>query len=203
MKIKICGIRNIESAEAAVNAGADFIGFNFVPTSKRKIEPVVAGEILNQLPEDLALKVIGVFKDQTLDDIKKVLAVVPLDYVQLHGSETPEFCASLKFPIVKALGVEYDFNPQDVLSVMNTYSSVELFLLDRAVQGQGNRLNINSITELAKYAKFLLAGGITLDNVKEYLKIPGLYGIDIAGGVETDGRPDLAKIQKITSLVKG
>jgi len=197
MKIKICGIRTIESAKVAVEAGADFIGFNFVPSSGRKIKPSLAVEILKQLPENLSTKIVGIFKDQTINDIKKIIATVPLDYVQLHGKETPEFCASLKFPIIKTFNLEANFDPEYVIFIMRKYSFVDLFLLDRAIQGQGDKLNLSSIIRLSKDTRFLLAGGISLDNIKEYENIPKLYGVDVAGGVETHGQLDTIKIRKL------
>ena len=202
MLIKICGIRNTGSAQAAIDAGADFISFNFVPSSKRRIDPAQAAAILKELPQPIPCKVVGVFKDQTEGEIGKTLQLVHMDYVQLHGSETSEFCAAMPIPVIKVLSLEPDFDPKNTLSIMRAYPSVKLFLLDRKMQGQGERLDLRSVAELARHAQFLLAGGITLENVEEYLSLPGLYGLDIAGGIESGGRPAPVKIKKIIGVVR-
>ncbi|HEY4521035.1 MAG TPA: phosphoribosylanthranilate isomerase [Candidatus Paceibacterota bacterium] len=200
MKIKICGVRNIESAQTAIKAGADFIGFNFVPTSKRRIEPSAAAEILRHL-QLRSTRVVGIFQNQGLDEILAVLEVMPLDYVQLHGDESSTFCASVPVPVIKALSVESAFDPERVLAIMHAFPSVSFFLLDRSIQGKGERLNIGSVETLSRHVQLLIAGGITLDNVHEYVHIPKLYGIDIAGGIETNGQPDSHKIDAMVNAV--
>ena len=99
-KIKICGITNIEDAVAAVNLGADAIGFVFYKKSKRYINPSNAFEISTMLPP--FVKKIGVFTNEDLDSIKDITAEVNLDLLQIHGDETPEYCSRLKSPYIKA-----------------------------------------------------------------------------------------------------
>ena len=100
IKVKICWIRTIEQAQTALGAGADFIGLQFVPTSKLKIEYSVAKEISKKFKEKI--KLVGVFQNQTLDEINRIVKELKLDYVQLHGEETNTFCNTITVPVIKA-----------------------------------------------------------------------------------------------------
>ena len=98
VKVKICGITNLEDALAAVNAGADALGFNFYRRSRRFIEPLAAGEIVRQLPADLLT--VGVFVNEPRpDDVKRLADQAGVSAVQLHGDESPEYCGSLAEPV--------------------------------------------------------------------------------------------------------
>ena len=105
-KVKICGIRSVESALAAVDAGADFLGFNFVPTSKRYIDPSVAKTIVDAVKDKV--QVVGVFQDVDAKTITKICSLLSLDFVQLHGKETPAFCREIKIPVIKAFALTSD-----------------------------------------------------------------------------------------------
>ena len=200
MKVKICGVRDVESAQTALAAGADFLGFNFVPTSKRYVEPSRAADIIASLSP--TIQAVGIFRDETRVEIERIVKAVPLSFLQLHGAESPEFCASLPLPVIKALSLEKDASAEEVRAQIARYTSIHVFLLDRYKQGIGERLPLPLIAELARDAKIIVAGGITPENVREYASIPQLYGIDVAGGIETNGKPDREKIMRFVQEAK-
>lgn len=101
VKVKICGIRNLESAQAAIDAGADFLGFNFVPTSKRYIYPIRAKVIIEKVRGKT--KTVGVFQNQTIDEVNNIAEFLSLDYVQLHGEEDLEYVSQIKTNVIKTI----------------------------------------------------------------------------------------------------
>ncbi len=107
-KVKICGIRTLEAAQTAVDAGADFLGFNFVKTSKRYIEPEKALEIIKLIKSKV--KTVGVFQDEKAETANEIALLLNLDFVQLHGVENSEYIKSIKVPVIKSIIL--DDNPK-------------------------------------------------------------------------------------------
>ncbi|MHC4569649.1 MAG: phosphoribosylanthranilate isomerase, partial [Planctomycetota bacterium] len=101
VKVKICGITNYYDAVAAMGMGADILGFNFYPKSPRYLTPEKAGQIVNMLPA--FIDTAGIFVNASLDQIRETTDLCPLDWVQLHGDESPEFCQSLTYHNVKTM----------------------------------------------------------------------------------------------------
>src|SRR6185295_17294967 len=129
VKVKICGIRSLEEAVAALDEGADALGFNFWPRSPRYIEPRAAGEIIARLSP--IASTVGVFVNQDAGRILEIATELELSAVQLHGDESPEFCARLSsIKTIKAIRVGQDFD----LSVIEGYS-VAMVLLDSEIRG--------------------------------------------------------------------
>ncbi|MBX9974896.1 phosphoribosylanthranilate isomerase [Cytobacillus firmus] len=199
MKVKICGIRDISTAFSAIESGADALGFVFAE-SKRKIHPVAAGEIIRELPGEV-LKV-GVFVNETKETIEEIASVSGINVIQLHGDETPEFCSSFSFPVIKALSIG---SPDD-LSQLDEYSC-EYILLDspkgkyrggNGVSFDWSILNENS----TKDKKMILAGGLNPENVGEGIKAANPYMVDVSSGVETEGKKDLEKIKRFIDNAK-
>src|SRR3989338_5301540 len=120
MLVKICGVRTKSAALAATKAGADFLGFNFVPSSKRKVTPALAKSIIAGLPKKHP-KLVGVFQNQSIDEIRKDLKDVPLDIVQLHGDDPPSFVSTIKKPVIKAFGVDEKTSLTKLMSQMKRY----------------------------------------------------------------------------------
>ena len=135
VKVKICGVRNIESASIAMEAGADFIGLQFVPSSKRVIDRSAAKEISNNLKGKVNL--VGVFKNQSLREVNKISYEINLDYAQLHGSEDEVFCKNVAVPVIKAFGLKASFDPKETAQYMKTYH-VKYYLIDREKRGEGD-----------------------------------------------------------------
>ena len=173
VKVKICGIRTLESAQTAIAAGADFLGFNFVPSSKRYIKPEMAKKIISQLKEKI--NIVGVFENAQTDYINKIVKMLDLDYVQLHRKK-----------IIK-----------------NTKDNTSYLLVDRQTQGVGKLPNLNESETLAKSSEIFFAGGLNQNNVEEVIKKVHPFAVDVAGGIETNGVQDNKKIKKFITIVKG
>jgi phosphoribosylanthranilate isomerase len=200
MKVKICGITDLTTALAAIDYGADAIGFVFAE-SKRKITVTKAKEIIPHLPKEV-LKV-GVFVNETKQQIEEIASTTGLTHVQLHGDETSAFSKSLSFPVIKAVSIEEAQNLREIENY-----PCEYVLLDgpkgKYRGGNGLSFDWNSIsaTDL-KEKKVILAGGLHEENVEEAIKLIQPYMVDVSSGVETDGKKDLDKIQTFINKAKG
>ncbi|NYE04604.1 phosphoribosylanthranilate isomerase [Bacillus niacini] len=200
MKVKICGITDLTTALAAIDYGADAIGFVFAE-SKRRISVEKAKDIVTHLPKDI-LKV-GVFVNEVKEKIEEIASCVGLTHVQLHGDETPAFSQSLSLPVIKAISVNDD---QSLNAIEN--HSCEYVLIDgpKGKYGGGNGLafdwNCISANQI-KNKKVILAGGLHEVNVEEAIRLIKPYMVDVSSGVETEGKKDLDKIQSFINKAKG
>ena len=200
VRVKICGVRTLEEAEAATAAGADALGFNFWPKSPRYILPGEAARIVASLPA--LVNSIGVFVNEELDRVREIVSEVGLDAVQLHGEETPRYCLGLNgAKVIKAFRVGKDFD----LDTIRDYP-VSAILLDAKVEGQyggtGRRFSWDLAIEARRRAHVILAGGITIDNVAEAITTVRPFAIDVCSGVESEpGRKDLTKMRELMKEV--
>lgn len=191
MIVKICGIRSLEAAQTAVQAGADWIGFVFAP-SRRRIDPDTAAAISLSI---VGPAKVGVFVDQPLNEVREIADHCRLDYIQLHGGESPDYSRSLNRPVIRACRVDSAFDPRQ----WATYPA-EYLLFDTFVPGQAGGTGIvfdwretcGRIRQSRK--KFLVAGGLTPENVANAIQTLNPDGIDVSGGVETEGVKDPDKI---------
>lgn len=189
--IKICGIRTITSAQAALQAGANFIGLNFIPHSKRIITIEKAKEITHALRGNLS--VVGIFQNQSLDEVNTIIEEVGLDYVQLHGNEDQQYINAIKAKIIKAFSIPSNFNVEEVYQQMKMVD-VDYYLLDREKQGEGQPLSNKKLQQLSKKIPFFLAGGLNPTNVSSIISYTKPFAVDVAGGIETEGMEDIDKI---------
>lgn len=194
MKIKICGIKEAEHAEKAVQAGADYLGFVFAP-SARQISPDTAREIIFKLTGSI-MKV-GVFVDEDVEEVNRIIKYCGLDLAQLHGSESEDYCQKISCPVIKAFRVR----DKDFLVQMECYRGVvEMFLLDSFVQGKAGGTGKTFDWSLAKIASakgpVILAGGLTPQNVGDAVRLVNPFAVDVSGGVETNGIKDPVKISE-------
>lgn len=189
----------MESAEAAVNSGAEFLGFIFVPSSRRYIKPEDAKPIIELVRK--SIKIVGVFKNQTLEEVNKISSLLGLDYVQLHGQESAEYCSQINTKVIKAFALDSNFDVAETKDKMSKYS-VDYFLLDRKKQGEGEMLDLQTVKALASEFPVILAGGLNPDNVVEIIRIVKPQIVDVASGVETDGIQDLEKIKSFIKNAK-
>lgn len=200
MKVKICGIMDQETALAAARYGADALGFVFAE-SKRKIEVEKAKQIIELLPETI-MKV-GVFVNETKEEIERIALQAGITHAQVHGDETPEFCASLSIPVIKAISVDKEKNLEYIKNF-----PCEFILLDgpKGKYHGGNGLVFDwTVLKDQDFAgkKIILAGGLNLENVQEAIKKTQPFMVDVSSGVETEGKKDLQKIKLFIENVKG
>ena len=201
--IKICGIKTLKDALAAIDAGADYVGFNFYPKSVRFIEKEACAEITSVLKrEHPQIKLVGVFVNLSVDDAKNILETCSLDLAQLHGDETPEMFAQLAPRVFKAFrGI-----PTDVTGYER--NDAPALLVDASVKGvyggSGVTADWSAAAELAKKYPLLLAGGLTPENVADAVRQVRPWGVDVASGVESAlGEKDASKMKAFVQAVHG
>jgi len=199
VRVKICGIRSFEDASMAVEYGADALGFVFA-RSPRQIDPLLAREIIRGLPP-FVMKV-GVFVNEDIGFIHRVVEYCGLDAVQLHGDEPPEYCKGLPFQVIKAFRVK----DESVLEDLQRYD-VDAYLLDSYVRGKdggtGKTFNWDIARRAAvKYKNIILAGGLKDTNVAEAINTVNPYAVDVSSGVEANGRKDRGKIVRFMNEVR-
>jgi phosphoribosylanthranilate isomerase len=200
IKIKICGITNLDDALYATECGTDSLGFNFYKKSPRYIEPQKAAEIIAQLPP--FVMPVGVFVNEHEDKIREIQQMTCIQAVQLHGDESPEFCQRFGGRVIKAFQVK----DRESLKTMAHYR-VGAFLLDSYRDGMRGGTGVSFDWHLAvvakTFGKIILAGGLTPENVAEAVKLVQPYAVDVAGGVEKEkGTKDHAKVKKFIAEVR-
>ena len=198
-KIKICGIKTLKDALAAIDAGADYLGFNFYSKSVRFIEKETCVDITSVLKREYPqIKLVGVFVNSPVDEVKNILEICSLDLAQLHGDEMPEMFAQLVPRVFTA----------NRLSTELRQGQVPALLVDAAVKGvyggSGVTADWSAATELAKRYPLLLAGGLTLENVADAVRQVKPWGVDVASGVESaPGEKDASKMKAFVQAVHG
>jgi phosphoribosylanthranilate isomerase len=195
VKVKICGITNYNDAIAAMDMGADLLGFNFYPDSPRYITPEKAEGIINKLPG--FIDTAGVFVNASVEQIHEINSVCHLDWVQLHGGEDPEFCRSLlshNVKTMKAIRVKDQVDIEKADSYFTDAVLLDAFDPDK-YGGTGLTFDWNIIGHISK--RVFLAGGINPDNAADAVKL-GVYGIDVCSGIEAEpGKKDHKKMKKL------
>jgi len=195
VKVKICGLTNYLDAAAAVDMGADLLGFNFYPKSPRFVTLEQAAQIINKLPA--FIHVAGVFVNASLDQIKEAISECNLDWVQLHGDESPEFCESLlsiNIRTMKAIRVKDQEDIERAESFFTDAVLLDAFDTEK-YGGTGLTFDWNIIGHISK--RIFLAGGINPDNVAAAIGL-GVYGIDVCSGIEArPGKKDHRKMKKL------
>ena len=208
--VKICGVKDAAGFDAAVAAGADMIGFVFYPASPRAVTPAQAAVLSGRAVG--GLERVGLFVDPDDALLEAVLAALPLDVIQLHGEETPARAAAIRarfgLPVMKALGVA---TPADLARLADYAPVVDRFLLDaKPPQGAslpgGNAAAFDwrLVAGATIPRPWLLAGGLTPDNVAEALRQSGAPGVDVSSGVErARGVKDPARIATFVAAARG
>jgi phosphoribosylanthranilate isomerase len=190
IKIKICGIRSMNVAQTAVDAGADYLGLNFVRGSKRYIDPSTALEISKKYRG--LVNIVGVFQNEEKQTITSIADFVGLDIVQLHGDEDEVYMNEISLPIIKSV-IGFDIKNLEL---------PDFILLDRVVQGRGEMVDLKKAKRLTTKKKVFFAGGLTPENVLSVVKQVKPYAVDVAGGIETDGKEDVRKIRQFIDKVR-
>ena len=196
MKVKICGLTQLEDARHAADLGADFLGFIFVKESPRYRDAEHVAKIAEGLGANRP-KLVGVFRNDDVATIQAVAARVPLDYVQLHGAESDEDIRAIGLPSFKALQVG------DALPDTTAHPTAEWLLFDSFGGGSGKRFDWSLLNLYSRAKPFLLAGGITPDNVAAAISLVRPDAIDLASGVESaPGIKDHAKLERLFERIK-
>jgi phosphoribosylanthranilate isomerase len=203
VRIKICGITNLEDALLAADLGADALGFIFYPPSPRSVEPDAAKAIIAQLPPFVTT--VGVFVDEDVAAVKELAAAVGLDRLQLHGKETPEYCRSLGRRVIKVFRVRDENSLTELAAYQNV---VQALLLDTYKKGQvggtGETFNWDLALKAKKYGPIILAGGLTPENVAQAIAAAQPQAVDVASGVEAaPGKKDPVKLKAFFAAIKG
>jgi phosphoribosylanthranilate isomerase len=200
-RVKICGITNLADAQAAVEAGADCLGFNFYKKSPRFVSRETVSEISRQLPPFILR--VGVFVNPPEDLVVSAIGDCGLTLLQFHGDEPPEFCTQFGLKSMKVFRIR----DAESLKEMANYPT-DVYLLDayspEARGGTGEKFNWNLAIEAQKFGKpIFLAGGLTPENVAEAVRKTHPFGVDVSSGVESaPGKKDHAKLKAFIAAAK-
>ena len=201
-KIKICGIKTVDDALAAMDAGADLLGFNFYPKSPRYISVGQCRDVMSMMRKYGHITYVGVFVNASVAEIRATMETAALSLAQLHGDETSEMFRALHGRAFKAF--------RGVPDVLNGFArdDAPALLVDASVKGSyggtGTTADWKSAAELAKHIPLLLAGGLTPENVADAVRQVRPWGVDVASGVESSpGKKDLAKMKAFIKAVRG
>jgi len=200
VKVKICGITNYDDAFAAMDMGADLLGFNFYPKSPRYLPPEAAAAIIRKLPA--FVDTAGVFVNASLDEIRRTIDLCCLNWVQLHGDETPEFCRSLNSVNVRTMKALRVKDASDIKNAEEFFTDailLDAFDLEK-YGGTGLTFDWNIVGHIGK--RVFLAGGINPENAAEAVKL-GVYGIDVCSGIEAEpGKKDHEKMKRLFDNIR-
>ena len=212
-RVKICGLSKLDDALAAAEAGADYLGILFEPRSRRRLEEDDARELVRAFRErwqGSGPQWVGVFANQPLEEVNRLLVHCDMDLAQLSGHESMDYCAQVSRPVVKVVHVRSDAPQADVLKdIQDTVTAYRdggfMVQLDTYKEGElggtGLVFNWDVGRELARSHPFVLAGGLSPENVAEAMQRVRPWGLDVSSGVETDGRKDAAKIARFIEQV--
>jgi phosphoribosylanthranilate isomerase len=201
-RVKICGLREAAHARAAVEAGADMLGFIFYRPVRRYLEPAAAREIARALPRGRA-ELVGVFVNEEPETMREVAALVGLDLIQLSGDEAVELTAALGRPVVRTVHVDAETTLEQI---GRRAAGARLIHLDARQAGRyggtGMRIDPRVAREAKALGPVLLAGGLDAANVAGAIELAAPWGVDVSSGVETDGRKDPARIRAFVAAAR-
>lgn len=200
-KIKICGITNLQDAKLAQKCGAAFLGFIFFKKSPRYIPPLKAKRIIDKLTSS---EPVGVFVNEPIDKVRKVIRACGLAILQLHGNEPPEYCNALRrqgFKVIKAFRIR---NKNSLKSIKRYNYKVNAFLFDtyskKSYGGTGKSFDWKILYKDFVHP-FFLSGGINLKNVKQAIKVVKPYAIDASSSLEKyPGKKNAALLEQFIKL---
>lgn len=193
-KVKICGLTNLEDAMAAIQYGADALGFVFA-TSPRQIAPEKAREIIQRIPPFVTT--VGVFVDAPMKIVRETALLCHLHALQFHGNESPEYCHAFYRKVIKAFRVK----DKSIVQMTSSYE-VQAYLLDsESGGGSGRGFDWDLIREVR--GRIILAGGLTPENVCEAIKRVRPYAVDVSSGVESSpGKKDHRRLKEFIENVR-
>ena len=200
VRVKICGITNVDDALLAVEAGADALGFVFYPGSPRCVTPERAAEIIRVLPP--FVQTVGLFVNESAERVNAIAKECRLDIIQLHGDESPAYCDLMERRVVKVFRVKDGAS----IATMQQYRVVG-YLLDAwsstAYGGTGQTFDWDLARQAGQHGPLILAGGLTPENVAEAVSRVQPYAVDVSSGVEVvPGKKDPAKVREFIRRAK-
>ena len=209
-RVKVCGIRAKTHALAAVEAGADFIGLVFA-LSRRQVIPARACKIVSAVKKaNNTVEIVGVFVNMPVSKVNEIADSCALDWVQLSGDESWEYCRKITRPIIKAIRVgrqsSDDICAELALGAKILSTRMFIGLLDSQVKdkygGTGVTFDWRLAQQVAERFPVIIAGGLAPDNVAQVIEIAAPWGVDISSGVEVEGTKDVAKIRAFIEAVR-
>lgn len=202
-RVKICGLREVEHVAAAVEAGADLIGFIFYPRVRRYVDPHLVKEMLDAVPRGQT-RAVGVFVDEDPHRVNAIAELCGLDLVQLSGNESPAVCRAIRVPALKTIHVARAIEREQVGRFRDLVYALHL---DTARSGQfggtGEAFDWTVARDLDVGMPVLLAGGLAPDNVAQAIETARPWGVDVSSGVEVDGRKDSERIRAFIGAARG
>jgi phosphoribosylanthranilate isomerase len=210
--VKICGITSVEDGLAAVSAGADMLGFNFYRSSPRFIEPQAAAEIIKSIRSEASRteqspSIVGVFVDESIDDVARIADEIGLDGIQLHGEEIPEYCRRLKELCPQKFLIKAVAAKANRVESAGRYPADAIMIdaFDEKLRGGTGRVADWSIArEVARAVpRLFLAGGLSPENVADAIAAVGPYGVDVCSSVEAaPGRKSAERMKQFVGAVR-
>ncbi len=210
-RVKICGIREKAHALAVIEAGGDFIGLVFAP-SQRQVTPDQARKIVSTVRKcGETTAVVGVFVNMPSPVVNRIASTCNLDWVQLSGDESWEYCRQITKPLIKAVRISHDQHAQEIYANLATGAGVlsnqrYLYLLDSQVKdkygGTGMTFDWSLARQAAERFPVIIAGGLTPENVAQAIEMVTPWGVDVSTGVEASGVKDVAKIRTFIEAVR-
>ena len=205
-KLKICGLREAGHALAAKKSGADFLGFNFVHGVRRQLSEEAGRDVIEEyrrLAGPGGPRIVGLFANQPSEEVNRIVETCRLDFAQLCGDEPPEYWQRVSARVIKQIKVRQDGPKSKVIDTIGrrldeVVSHGHLAVLDThqegALGGTGRTFDWSIARSLGRSFDFLLAGGLSPENVEDAIGAAAPWGVDVSSGVETDGVKDPAKI---------
>ena len=206
MQIKICGIKDLKSGEASIINDADYLGFNFIKSSKRVISPDNCLDIINNLRKKFPkkkFKCVGLFDQEIFNSIEKISEYSKLDFVQICGEgdiDTP-------VPSMKQIRIEAKDTDELIIKKIQDSLMIHNYVIldtykENALGGTGKRFNWNAFRNSINTTNVFTSGGLKPENISDLLNNFNPFGVDIASGVETNGKKDPEKIKRVIELSK-
>jgi phosphoribosylanthranilate isomerase len=201
-RVKICGLREVDHARAAVDAGADMLGFIFYPSVRRYVEPAVVRDLLAALPRG-TFEAVGVFVNESPARVDEIAEMTGLDLVQLSGDEPVELNGRLNRPVVRTVHVDGATTAEQISARV---AGSHLIHLDAKKAGRYGGTGASFDWRIARSAgelgTVLLAGGLSAANVAEAIEVGQPWGVDVSSGVERDGVKDPELIRAFVRAVR-
>ena len=213
-RFKICGLRELDHALIAADSGADFLGFNFVPGVRREVSPEHAQKVIEdflRLRDGDSPKVVGLFADQPLEQVNSIAGRCGLDLAQLCGDEPPDYWDAVQVPVIKMVKVRHASDK--AATIDSTRRAVTEVLLkghtamldsyrEGSLGGTGQTFDWSIAAAIADDYDYMLAGGLSPDNVALAIETARPWAVDVSSGVETDGVKDPEKIAAFADEVR-